>query len=60
MVFEEMYLQENTLFVLDLGVKITQNVAQYHLHHVNYPGTRFDIATSNGLGGDELTRKYII
>ena len=29
-----MDLQENTLF--DLRVKVTQNVAQYHPHHVTY------------------------
>ena len=34
MVKEEMHLQEITLFDLDLGVKVTQNVAQYPLHHV--------------------------
>ena len=28
-VYEEMRLQENTLFDLDLGVKVTQNVTQY-------------------------------
>ena len=27
-------LQENTLYDLDLGVKITQIVAQYHPHHM--------------------------
>ena len=26
---KEMHLQENTLFDLDLGVKVTQNVAQF-------------------------------
>ena len=30
-----MDLQENTLYDLDLGVKVTQNVAQYHPHHVS-------------------------
>ena len=34
MVKKEMHLQEITLFDLDLGVKVTQNVAQYPLHHV--------------------------
>ena len=29
MVKEKMHLQENTLFDLDLGVKVTQNVDQY-------------------------------
>ena len=42
-----MHLQENTLFDLDLGVKVTQNVAQYPLHHVTYGLAKFDIATSH-------------
>ena len=41
---------------LDLGVKVTQNVAQYPLHHVTYSPTKFEVATSNGLGGDTFTR----
>ena len=43
-------------FDLDLGVKVTRNVAQYPLHHVNYSPTKFEVATSNGLGGDTFTR----
>ena len=35
-------------FDLDLEVKVTQNVAQYHLHYVTYLGTKFEVATSNG------------
>ena len=42
----------------DLGVKVTQNVAQYPLHHVTYSATKFGVATSNRLGGDTFTRKY--
>ena len=34
MVKKKMHLQENTLFDIDLGVKVTQNVAQYPRHHV--------------------------
>ena len=34
-------------FDLDLGVKFTQNVAQYPLHHVTYSATKFEVATSN-------------
>ena len=41
-------------FDLDLGV--TRNVAQYPLHHVIYASTKFEVATSNGLGGDTITR----
>ena len=55
-----MYLYENTLFDLNLGVKVTQVVAQYPLHHVTYSGAEFEVATSNGLGGDAFTKKYII
>ena len=57
---EEMYLQENTLFDIDLGVKVIQNGAQYSLHHVIYAPAKFEFATSNGLGSDAFTRKYII
>ena len=46
-----------TLFDLDLGVKVTRNVAQYPLHHVTYSATKFEVATSKGLGGDAFTRK---
>ena len=47
-----MHLQENALFDLDL----TRNVAQFPLHHVTYLTTEFEVATSNGLGGDTSTR----
>ena len=53
---EEIHLQENTTFDLDLGVKVTRNVAQYPLHHVTYSATKFEVATSNGLRGDTFTR----
>ena len=43
-------------FDLDPGIKVTRNVAQYHLHHVTYFTTKFKVATSNGLGGDTFTR----
>ena len=43
-----MHLHENTLFDLDLGVKVTQDVAQYPLHHVTKSDTKFEVATSNG------------
>ena len=50
----------NSIFDLDLGVKITQSVAQYPLHHVTYSATKFEAATSNCLGGDTFKRKYNI
>ena len=55
MVKKKMHLQENTLF--NLGVKVTRKVAQYHLHHVTYSATKFEVATSNSLGEDIFTRK---
>ena len=51
-----MHLQENTLFDLGLGVKVTQNVTQYPLHHVIYAPTKFEVATFNGLREDTMTR----
>ena len=44
------------IFDLDLGVKVTGIVAQYPLRHVTYPGTKFEVVTSNGLGDDKFTR----
>ena len=46
-----------SLFYLYLGVKVTQNVAQYPLHHVTYAPAKFEVAMSNSLG-DAFTRKY--
>ena len=50
---KEIHLQEKT-------VKVTQDVAQYPLNHVTFAHVKFEVATSNGLGGDTFTRKYII
>ena len=44
-----MHLQENTIFYLFV-VKVTQNVAQFPLHHVIYAPAKFAVATSNSLG----------
>ena len=81
----KMHLKENTLFDLDLwvkittltfgsrsqplplgqghnidlGVKVTQNVAQCPLHHVTYAPTEFEVTTSKALG-DTFTRKFNI
>ena len=41
-----MHLQENTLFELDLWVKVTPNAAQCPLHHVTYAPTEFEVTTS--------------
>ena len=50
--------EESTLY--DLEVKVTQNVAKYHPHHVTYAPENFKVSMSNGLGEDAFTRKYII
>ena len=54
-----MYLQKNILYDLDIGVKVTRNVAQCPLHHVTYAPTEFEVTKSKGLG-DAFTRKFII
>ena len=45
-----MHLQEKTLYDLDLRAKVTQNVAQCHLHHVTYAPTQFEVTMSKALG----------
>ena len=60
MVNEEMHLQENTLYDLDLVVKVTQNVVQYPAYYMTYAPAKFETAASNSLGEDGFTRKYII
>ena len=42
-----MHVQENTLFDLYLGLKVTLNVAQYPLHHVrNFKNLKYPIFLS--------------
>ena len=55
-----MHLQENTLYDLDLVVKVTQNVVQYPSNHMTYAHAKFEVARSNSLGEDGFTRKNII
>ena len=54
-----MHLHENTLFDLDLGVKVTQNVVKHPLHHLIYSDTKFEVSTSDGLGGDAFTKNTL-
>ena len=58
-IVEEMHLQAKTLFDLDLGIKVTQNLPQYPLHHVTNVPAKFEVATFIGLGRNAFT-KYII
>ena len=46
---------ESTSF--DLEINATQTVAQYPLHHVAYAPAKFEVSTSNSLGGDAFTRE---
>ena len=57
-VYEEISLQKihSLMFDLDLGVKVTRNFTQCPLQHVIYASTKFEVATSNGLGEDTITR----
>ena len=55
-VYEEMHFQENTKFDLVLGVKVTQNIVQYPLHHVTYAPAKFEVATFNSFGEDAIAR----
>ena len=41
-------------------VKVKQNIVQYPAKHMTYAPAKFEVATSNNLGEDGLTRKYII
>ena len=51
MVKEDMHLQENTLYDLDLVVvKVTQNVVQYPSNHMTYAPAKFEVASFNSLG----------
>ena len=55
-----MHLQGNTLYDLDLvAVKVTHNVAQYHLHHMTYAPGKFEVVMSNDFGEVAFTRKYL-
>ena len=55
-----MHLQENTLYDLDLVVKITKNVVKYPPNYITYTPAKFEVAMSNSLGEDAFTRNDII
>ena len=54
-----MHLQENTVLDLTLTIKVTQNIALYPLHVTYAAAAKFEIATSNSLGG-AFSRRYSI
>ena len=51
---------KNTLYDLDLWAKVTSNVVLCPPNHMTFAPAEFEIATSNSLGEDAFTRKYII
>ena len=55
-----MQLQENTLFDLDLEIKVTQNATRYPPDEVTYAPAKFEVATPNSLRRCVFIRKYII
>ena len=55
-----MHLQENTLFDLDLGVKVTENLVKCPPHRVPYAPTKFEVATSKGLRRDAFTKNTFL
>ena len=57
MVKEEKHLQKNTLYDLDLVVKVTQNVVQCPSNHMTNAPAKFKVTKSNSLREDGFTRK---
>ena len=55
-----MHLHEKTLFDLDLWVKVTQNASKYPLHYVTLSDTKYEVATSDGLGGNTFTKTHYL
>ena len=45
------------IYNLTFGVKVTQNITQYPLHHVIFVAAKFKVALTNCLGEDTITRK---
>ena len=50
---------KNTLYDHDLVVKVTQNIVQCPPNHMIYAPAQFEVASSNSIGEDGFTRKYI-
>ena len=52
--------EQSLVMFFDLDLEVTQNVAQYPLHHDTYEYAKFEVASSNCLGRDVFTRKNCI
>ena len=57
MVYKKMHLQGNTLYDLDIRVRVTQNVAQYSLHHVTYALITFENISKILVTGPRLVKE---
>ena len=53
-------LQENTLFDVDLEVKVTQHIAQNPLYLLTHARVKFQVKTSKGFEGNAFARKFNI
>ena len=49
-----------SLLTLTLGQGQTRNVVMYPLHHMVYALAKFEAAMSDDLGGNALTRTFLI
>ena len=59
-IYQLFYLNLDPYLTLTLGSRTHKMLPEYPLHHVTYAPTKFEVAKSNSLVGDALTRKYII
>ena len=58
-VFSRWYTIANTR-ILTLDLEVTQNIAQYPLHHDTHANSKFKVATTNNFGRDVFIIKYSI
>ena len=49
-------LEKIQYLTFDIGVKVTQNNAQYPLHHLTNAAAKFEVAMSNSLGSNALAK----
>ena len=55
-----MHLKENTVFDLDFGIKVTQNVTQHPLHHGTFAPAKFEVAKFNALRDAYLAENTVL
>ena len=52
----DVFMSKNIICSLTLTLKVTQNVAQYPLHHVTHVPATFEVAIFKDLKKDTITR----